>query len=199
MRAWPVLPRSWQRPAMAAWSGWFAIGFAPIAAAVAEAASGARIHVVDVDAKALDYARRNLPAGAHAHLGDGLSTLPPRLLGAVDVMSLADPMVHHAASSVIQAAREVSLFLAARQTGEETQTLDGFHAVLTRSPVTAASALGALVTGLVLIEALGLRGTTACAAAINVPSAMPTSVAPEIMLSTLSSPTFSRILLMPFL
>lgn len=68
-------------------------GVAPIAAAVAEAAIGARIHVVDVDAKALDYARRNLPAGAHAHLGDGLSTLPPRLLGAVDVIATVPPYI----------------------------------------------------------------------------------------------------------
>ena len=68
-------------------------GVAPIAAAVADGTVGARIHVVDIDPTALEYARRNLPVGAHAHLGDGLSTLPRQLQGAVDVIAAVPPYV----------------------------------------------------------------------------------------------------------
>ena len=68
-------------------------GVAPIAVAVADGTVGARIHAVDIDPTALDYARRNLPIDAHAHLGDGLSTLPRQLRGAVDVIAAVPPYV----------------------------------------------------------------------------------------------------------
>lgn len=68
-------------------------GVAPIAASVADRVAGTRIHVVDVDVTALEYARRNLPASARIHRGDGLSALPDELRGRVDVIAAVPPYV----------------------------------------------------------------------------------------------------------
>ena len=51
-------------------------GAAPIAALVARRVPGALVHAADVDAAALAVARRNLPARARLHHGDGWSALP---------------------------------------------------------------------------------------------------------------------------
>lgn len=76
-------------------------GVAPIAASVAAAVRQCRLHVVDVDATALAYARRNLPTDAVIHRGDGLSALPRHLLGTIDVIAAVPPYVPDGAAGLL--------------------------------------------------------------------------------------------------
>ena len=66
-------------------------GVAPLAAAVSHAA-GARVHAVEYDPAAAEYAARNLPDG-DVHVGESLHPLPADLRGQVDVIAAVPPYV----------------------------------------------------------------------------------------------------------
>ncbi len=66
---------------------------AAVEAAVAGSAARVEWHAVDVDPAAVRCARRNLPAGAHVHVGDLFSPLPFRLRGRVDLVAANAPYV----------------------------------------------------------------------------------------------------------
>lgn len=66
---------------------------AAVAAAVAGSTASIEWHAVDVDPAAARCARRNLPAGAHVHVGDLFSPLPLRLRGRVDLVAANAPYV----------------------------------------------------------------------------------------------------------
>lgn len=68
-------------------------GVAPIAATVAAAVPTAEIHVTDVDATPLRFARRNLPTGAQVYQGAGLAHLPMALRGRVSLAASVPPYV----------------------------------------------------------------------------------------------------------
>lgn len=66
-------------------------GVAPLAAVVSHAASS-RVHAVECDPTAAEYAARNLPDG-DVHVGEGLHPLPADLRGYVDVIAAVPPYV----------------------------------------------------------------------------------------------------------
>lgn len=66
-------------------------GAAAIATALARRVHPAEIHAIDIDAGAVECARRNLPAGSHVSLGDLYDALPDRLLGRVDLVLVNPP------------------------------------------------------------------------------------------------------------
>ncbi|MDK1476723.1 putative protein N(5)-glutamine methyltransferase [Streptomyces sp. 549] len=68
-------------------------GSGAVAAALAVELPGTECHAVDIDPVAVRCARRNLPAGGRAYLGDLYTPLPPRLLGRVDVLVANAPYV----------------------------------------------------------------------------------------------------------
>lgn len=68
-------------------------GVAPIAATVAAAVRGTRLHVADIDDTALVHARRNLPDHARVHHGPGLEGVPTELRGRLDVIAAVPPYV----------------------------------------------------------------------------------------------------------
>jgi len=51
------------------------------------------VHAADVDPRALEHARRNLPDGAGVHAGHLLHALPDRLRGRVAVLAAVPPYV----------------------------------------------------------------------------------------------------------
>jgi release factor glutamine methyltransferase len=72
-------------------------GAGAIGAAVLAARPDVELHAVDVGPAAVRCARRNLPAGARAYLGDLYAPLPPELRGRVDVIVANAPYVPTAA------------------------------------------------------------------------------------------------------
>ncbi len=68
-------------------------GVAPLAAVVHAADPEVEIHVTDIDAEPLEYARRHLPAAAGIHVGSVLEGLPQDLRGRIDVIAAVPPYV----------------------------------------------------------------------------------------------------------
>ena len=68
-------------------------GVGPIAASVARAVTGVEVHAVDVDPRAAQCARVNLPPGAGVHTGPLLEALPASLEGRVTLLVAVPPYV----------------------------------------------------------------------------------------------------------
>ncbi|WP_068269517.1 putative protein N(5)-glutamine methyltransferase [Aldersonia kunmingensis] len=92
-------------------------GSGAIGAAILAAEPGVRLHVSDIDAAAVDFARRNLDrTGAAVHLGDLYDPLPPELRSRVDVVVANVPYVPSA---------EIALMPSEARGYEARRTLDG--------------------------------------------------------------------------
>lgn len=107
-------------------------GVAPVAAVVARRLPGARLHAADADARALAHARRNLPAGAGVHLGDGLAALPDDLTGRIDVIAAVPPYVPAAELPLMPREAREHEDAAALVAGED--GLDHVHRLLHDAP-----------------------------------------------------------------
>ncbi len=69
-------------------------GAGALAATVLAALPSAQVYAADLDACAVDYARRNLPSRAsHVYVGDLFQALPPTLRGRIDVLMVNTPYV----------------------------------------------------------------------------------------------------------
>lgn len=68
-------------------------GVAPVASSIGRAVERAQLHAADIDPLALEYARRNLPAGSSVYRSDGFSGLPRQLKGTVTVIVAVPPYV----------------------------------------------------------------------------------------------------------
>lgn len=68
-------------------------GAAPVVALLARRVAAVRIHAADADPRALESARRNLPASATLHQGVGFGALPSTLRGRIDVITAVPPYV----------------------------------------------------------------------------------------------------------
>ena len=76
-------------------------GVAPIASAAGHTLPAVEIHASDIDAHALAYARRNLPAQADVHHGPLLDATPVALLGRVCVLAAVPPYVPVGAAELL--------------------------------------------------------------------------------------------------
>lgn len=76
-----------------------ATGIGPIALGLAAGAPNAEVHGTDISADAIRQARRNAAAltlrNVRFHVGDMFAPLPPRLRGAIDVLTAHVPYVPH--------------------------------------------------------------------------------------------------------
>ncbi|WP_401000503.1 N5-glutamine methyltransferase family protein [Agromyces sp. GXQ0307] len=68
-------------------------GVAPLASTVVASVPGVEVHAADRDARALDIARRNLPAGAGVHVANGLDGLPAGLRNRLTTIAAVPPYV----------------------------------------------------------------------------------------------------------
>lgn len=69
-------------------------GAAALAATVLTALPSAQVYAADIDPRAVDYARRNLPGRArHVYVGDLFQPLPSSLRGRIDVLMVNTPYV----------------------------------------------------------------------------------------------------------
>ena len=76
-------------------------GVAPIASITARVVPRLETHASDIDARALHYARRNLPAGATVHHGHLLDAVPASLRGRVTLLVAVPPYVPLAAAQLL--------------------------------------------------------------------------------------------------
>lgn len=92
-------------------------GAGALAAAVLAAVPTVHVYAADIDATAVEYARRNLPDRAsHVYVGDLFAPLPPDLRGCIDVLIVNTPYVPTA---------EIDLLPAEARLHDPRFTLDG--------------------------------------------------------------------------
>jgi release factor glutamine methyltransferase len=91
-------------------------GSGAIAAVIAAAVPGARVHAADIDPRAVECARRNVPARGCVYCGDLYRALPESLQGRVDVLVANVPYVPTG---------EIGMMPAEARLHEPRATLDG--------------------------------------------------------------------------